>query len=62
MLLVSLRETNQNSLHLLEQKKIELNAAQSEIQALHHEQTSTLSKVRYQIIYLYLVERDAHLE
>jgi hypothetical protein len=32
-------------LHSLEQKKLELNAAQSEIQTLKYEQTSTASKV-----------------
>jgi len=32
-------------LYSLEQKKLELNAAQSEIQTLKYEQTSTASKV-----------------
>jgi hypothetical protein len=44
-----LKETNKNSLYQLEQKKLELNAAQSEIQTLKYEQTSTVSKVWVQM-------------
>ncbi len=48
-LLITLKETNKNSLYQLEQKKLELNAAQSEIQTLKYEQTSTVSKVWVQM-------------
>jgi hypothetical protein len=43
-----LNEANKNSLYLLEQKKIELDAAQSEIETLKYEQSSTNSKVRFE--------------
>ncbi|CAF0728780.1 unnamed protein product [Adineta steineri] len=43
-LLISLKEANKNSLSLLEQKKTELNAAQSELQAFKYQQAATTSK------------------
>ncbi|CAF0922423.1 unnamed protein product [Adineta ricciae] len=44
LLLISLKEANKNTLGLVEQKKNELNATQSEIQALKYQQTATASK------------------
>ncbi len=44
-LLISLKETNKNSLYLLEQKKHELNTVQSELQTLKYEQSATATKV-----------------
>jgi predicted RNase H-like nuclease (RuvC/YqgF family) len=44
-LLISMKEVNKNSLYQLEQKKLELNAVQTEIQTLKYEQSSTVSKV-----------------
>ncbi|CAF3693774.1 unnamed protein product [Adineta steineri] len=44
-LLISLTETNNNSLHSLEHKTSELNTARTEIQTLKYEQTSTVSKL-----------------
>ncbi len=43
-----MNEANKNSLYLLEQKKIELDTAQSEIETLKYEQSSTNSKVRFE--------------
>ncbi|CAF4867569.1 unnamed protein product, partial [Rotaria sp. Silwood2] len=43
-LLISLKEANQNSLHLLEKRETELNTTQSEIQTLKYEQSAIISK------------------
>ncbi|CAF3647727.1 unnamed protein product [Rotaria sp. Silwood1] len=43
-LLISLKEANNNSLHLLEQREAELNTAQSELQTLKYEQSVIISK------------------
>ena len=45
VLLGSLKEVNKSLQQQFEQKKLELNAAQSELQNLRFEQTSTTSKV-----------------
>ncbi len=46
-MLITFKEAHKNSLYQLEQKKLELIAAQKEIQTLKIEQTSTVSKVRF---------------
>ncbi|CAF4352358.1 unnamed protein product [Rotaria sp. Silwood2] len=45
-LLISLKEANQNSLHLLEKRETELNTTQSEIQTLKYEQSAIISKLQ----------------
>ncbi|CAF5109189.1 unnamed protein product, partial [Rotaria sp. Silwood1] len=45
-LLISLKEANNNSLHLLEQREAELNTAQSELQTLKYEQSVISSKLQ----------------
>ena len=45
-MLRSLKDANRDSLGLLEQKKMDLNMAQSEIQTLKYEQSVIISKVR----------------
>ncbi len=49
-LLISLKDANKDSLCLLEQKKLELNMIQSQIQSLKYEQSITNSKVGERLI------------
>ncbi|CAF4067543.1 unnamed protein product, partial [Rotaria sordida] len=45
-LLISLKEANKNSLHLLEQREAELNTVQSDLQTIKYEQSITIAKLQ----------------